>query len=159
MGSHHLRGQRYDLQIFLIAQLSGDRAKDPGPLRLAVVVDEAGRVVVESDIGAVRPTPVVDRAHDHRPDLVSLLDRAVGRGVAHAGDDRAHIARDIGILDYPTPLLVVSVLTAFASSTATATLTIQLQAAPNYAGNAGVWQHWKDSSGDSGGGSRSRNRF
>jgi hypothetical protein len=49
-------------------------------------------------------------------------------------------ARDIGILDYPTPLLVVSVLTAFASSTATATLTIQLQAAPNYAGSAGVFQ-------------------
>src|SRR5438270_888555 len=56
-------------------------------LRLDVVVDHAGGVVIEADVGAVGPALVAHGAHDDRLHHVALLDRAVGQSVAHAAHD------------------------------------------------------------------------
>jgi hypothetical protein len=51
------------------------------------------------------------------------------------------VGRDLGGAPYPAPLIVASVLAAFASATASATLTIAVQGAPdNGAGAAGGYQ-------------------
>ncbi len=47
--------------------------------------------------------------------------------------------RDLAGADYPKPLVIVDVLTAFASASPTATLTTLLQVAPDAGGVAGIW--------------------
>jgi hypothetical protein len=53
--------------------------------------------------------------------------------------DLGPTGRDFAVLDYPAPLIVADVLTAFSSGTPTATLTINLQAAPDNGGVAGTF--------------------
>src|SRR5688500_71792 len=55
--------KRDDLQALLLAQSAGYRSEDAGTHRLARLVDEHGRVLVETDIRAVAATVFLARAH------------------------------------------------------------------------------------------------
>jgi hypothetical protein len=52
--SQHLRRERNDLHVVAVAQLSGHGAKDARAPRVALVVDQDRRVLVEADVAAVR---------------------------------------------------------------------------------------------------------
>src|SRR3954453_2295061 len=71
--SEHLRGEGDDLHELLVAQLATDRAEDARPSRFVVVADEHGGVLVEPDVAAVRPAPLLDGAHDDGLDHVTTL--------------------------------------------------------------------------------------
>src|SRR5688572_948051 len=86
--SEHLRGEGDDLHEPLVAQLAPDRAEDAGPPRLAVRLDQHGGVLVEPDVGAIRPPALLDGAHDDGLDHVTALHAGAGDGVLHRGDDR-----------------------------------------------------------------------
>src|ERR1051326_6892686 len=62
--SQLLRRQGHDAHETAVAQLAAHRAEDAGAARLHLVVDEHRRVLVETDIGTVRPAPLLLRAHD-----------------------------------------------------------------------------------------------
>src|SRR6185437_4795587 len=82
----HLRRERDDLHIPLLAQLAGDGSEDAGGPRLAVVGDQDGGVLVEPDVGAVLAPGLLGRPHDDRPGHVALLHLAGGDGIL----DRHH---------------------------------------------------------------------
>src|SRR4051794_41882498 len=63
----HLRRERDDLHIPLLAQLPGDRAEDARRPRLARLVDQHRRVLVEPDVGAVLAAGLPCGAPEHRP--------------------------------------------------------------------------------------------
>src|SRR5919109_1951020 len=86
--SEHLRSEGDDLHEPLVAQLAPDRTEDAGPPRLAVRLDQHGGVLVEPDVGAVRPPALLDGAHDDGLDHVAALHAGAGDGVLHRGDDR-----------------------------------------------------------------------
>src|SRR5262249_23362000 len=81
------RRERHDLHVVPVAQLAGHRAEDARAPRVALVVDEHGRVLVEADVAAVGPAELLRRADDHGLDDVTLLDRGVGDGGLDARDD------------------------------------------------------------------------
>src|SRR3954447_20726213 len=83
----HLGCERDDLHETLVAQLAADGAEDAGTARLTVCLDEHGRVLVEADVAAVRPPPLLDRADDDRLDDVALLDAGTGQRVLDGRDD------------------------------------------------------------------------
>src|SRR6266508_6659292 len=82
----HLRRERHDLHVPLLAQLAGDGSEDTGGPRLAVVGDQHGGVLVEPYVGAVRAPGLLGRPHDDRLGHVALLHLAGGDGVL----DRHH---------------------------------------------------------------------
>src|SRR6185369_3423486 len=73
-----------------VSELAGDRAEDPGATRVALVIDQDGRVLVEPDVAAVGAAVFLGRPDDDRPDDVALLDGGVRDGLLDAGDD--HVA-------------------------------------------------------------------
>src|SRR3954453_22471995 len=77
--SEHLRRQRNDLHEVLLAQLARDRAEDPGAARVALVVDDHGRVLVERDLRPVLAAERLLRPHDDGAHDLALLDRALRR--------------------------------------------------------------------------------
>jgi hypothetical protein len=89
----HLRRERHDLHVALLAQLPRDGAEDVGGRRLPGVVDQDRGVLVEADIGAVLAPGLLGRPDDHRLGYVALLhlagrDRVLDghhHGVAEAG--------------------------------------------------------------------------
>src|ERR687895_85386 len=90
--SEHLRGEGDDLHEPLVAQLAPDRAEDAGPPRLAVLLDEHGGVLVEPDVGAIRPPALGgrQRAGLHQPDAVADAGRVglvVRLDLARPADD------------------------------------------------------------------------
>src|ERR687890_1300201 len=82
----HLRRERDDLHVPLLAQLAGDGPEDARGPRLAVVGDQDGGVLVEPDVGAVLAPGLLGRSHDNRLGHVALLHLAGGNGVL----DRHH---------------------------------------------------------------------
>src|SRR3972149_4119955 len=90
--SQHLRRQRDDLHVLALPQLPGHGTEDPRPPRvLAVGGQQHGGVVIEADVGAVRPAHLLARAHYHRLDDLPLLHGAVGDGLFDGPhDDGAH---------------------------------------------------------------------
>src|SRR5689334_10543157 len=88
--SDDLWRQRHDLHVLPVAQLARDGAEDTRRPRLALLVDDHDRVLVEADVAPVLPSRLLRRAHDHRPGDVGLLHRTVRQRVLH-GDDH-HVA-------------------------------------------------------------------
>src|SRR5882672_885190 len=88
--SEHFRRERDDLHEPALAELAGDRAEHARADRLVVVVDEHGRVAIESDVAAVTAALLLDGPHDDGLDDLALLHGAFGRRLFHRrGDDVA----------------------------------------------------------------------
>src|SRR5512141_739360 len=85
--SEHLRGQRDDLHELLLAQLPAHRAEDAGTAGVTVGAEDDGRVLVETDVGAVRTPALLRGADDDGLDHVALLDVPAGDRVLHCGHD------------------------------------------------------------------------
>src|SRR6476619_3702344 len=85
--SEHLRCERDDLHEPLVAQLAAHRAEDARAARLAVLLDEHRSVLVETDVAAIRPTALLDGAHDDGLDDITLLHARAGQSVLHRRDD------------------------------------------------------------------------
>src|SRR5919107_5339525 len=85
--SHHLRREGDDLHEPLVAELATDGPEDARPPRLTVRLDEHGGVLVEPDVGTVRPAPLLDGAHDDRLDDVTALHPGARDGLLDRGDD------------------------------------------------------------------------
>src|SRR3989338_3546919 len=90
----HFRRERHDLHEALFAQFARHRAENARALRiLAVFVEDHGRVIVKTNVGAVIPAVFLRSAHDHGLDHRALLDRALRGRVLHGGHDHvAHVA-------------------------------------------------------------------
>src|SRR5688572_7194207 len=85
------RGQRDDLHELALTKLAGHRAEHTRAYRLARVIDQNGRVVVELDVGTVAAAGLFHGPDDDGLDHRALLDRAVRRGfLDRGGDDVAH---------------------------------------------------------------------
>src|SRR5699024_5815743 len=76
--SEHLRSQRDDPHELRVAQFPADRAEDAGATGLALVVDEDGGVLVETDVAAVGTTPFLLGPNDDTLDDVALLHGGAG---------------------------------------------------------------------------------
>src|SRR5690606_25348471 len=71
--SEHLRSQRDDLHVALLAELARHGTEDAGRLGLALVVDQHRSVLVEPDVGAVLAADFLRGPDDHRLGDVTLL--------------------------------------------------------------------------------------
>src|SRR6185312_17053384 len=91
--SEHLRRQRNDLHVALVAQFTADRPEDAGAARVAVGLDQHRGVLVELDVGTVRTTLLLDGANDDGLDHVALLHTGTGDCVLDGGDDDVADAR------------------------------------------------------------------
>src|SRR5262245_2212410 len=89
----HFRREGDDLHELLGAQFAGHRAKNAGPDRLALLVDQHRRVPVETDRGAVGTPDLLRRAHDHRLMNVALLHLAARDRLLDRDDDDVANAR------------------------------------------------------------------
>src|SRR5690606_22470846 len=85
--SHDLGREGHDLHETLVAQLPAHRAEDAGATRVALLVDEHGRVVVEADVAAVGAAALLLGPHHHAADDVALLDAGTGGGLLHGGHE------------------------------------------------------------------------
>src|SRR6266568_498938 len=88
MALNHLRGKRDDLHEVALAQFAGNRAKDPSPTRILLVAENDGGVIVEPDIGSIRPPILFRRANDDRAHHLTLFDRRIRLRDLHRGNDR-----------------------------------------------------------------------
>src|SRR5690606_5031003 len=89
--SDHLRRQRNDLHEPLLTQLPPDRAEDARRTRVAGIVDDDRRVVVEADVGPVPAAHLLRRTDDDRLGDVALLQRPVRKRLLDGDDhDIAH---------------------------------------------------------------------
>src|SRR5450756_1667318 len=70
--SEHLRRERDDLHVVPIAKLARHGAEDPRAPRVALVVDEDGRVLVKPDVAAIWPAVLLRRAN-HDGSHLSLI--------------------------------------------------------------------------------------
>src|SRR6185437_6672891 len=77
----HLRRQRDDLHIALLAELAGHRPENAGRPGLARVVDQYRRVLVEPDIGAVLAPGLLGGSHDDGLGHIAFLYLPRGDGV------------------------------------------------------------------------------
>src|SRR3954453_8450606 len=85
--SQHLRSEADDLHEVLLAQLTGHRTEDARAARVALLVDDHGRVLVEGDRGAVVAAERLLGAHDDRAHDLAFLDGALRRGGLDRADD------------------------------------------------------------------------
>src|SRR5690606_9140065 len=83
----HLWRERDDAHEALLAEFAADRTEDAGAPRVAVGLQDHSGVLVEPDVGAVGPPPLLDGTDDDRLDDLALLHVAAGDGVLHRRDD------------------------------------------------------------------------
>src|SRR5512141_869839 len=91
----HLRRERHDLHVPLLAQLARHGAEDARRARLPGVVDQDGGVLVEPDVGPVLAADLLRGAYDDRLGHVALLHLAGGDRVLdrhHHGVAQARVA-------------------------------------------------------------------
>src|SRR6478672_6287653 len=84
--SQHLGGERNDLHVVLGAQFAGNRAEDPRADRLALLVHDDGRVLVEADHAAVLALDGLAGPNDDGLQHIALLHAAARDRLLH-GDD------------------------------------------------------------------------
>src|SRR5215203_4319474 len=60
----NLRGQRHDLHVLLLAELTRHGAEDTSRARLARVVDDDDGILVEADVRAILPASLLRSAND-----------------------------------------------------------------------------------------------
>src|SRR5262249_6379901 len=90
------RRERDDLHVVAIAKLACNRAKDARAARVALVVDEDGRVLVEADVAAIRAAVFLRRADHDGADHVALLHGGRRDGLLDAGNDHVtHAGRGL----------------------------------------------------------------
>src|SRR6516225_6995521 len=84
---HHLSGEADDASEIPFTQLSRNRPKDAGALRVLFLVDDDHGVAVEADVRAVVAPRRPLGPHDHAADHVARLDVAAGDRLLDRGDD------------------------------------------------------------------------
>src|SRR5690606_1626449 len=85
---------RDDLHEALVPQLPAHRAEDPGPPRITTLTQQHRGVLVEPDVGTVRPPLLLGGADHDRLDHVALLDRRARDRFLHRGHD---LVADAGV--------------------------------------------------------------
>src|SRR6185437_8969255 len=90
----HFRRQRDDLHEALAAQLARDRPEDAGADRLEFVVEQYGRVAVETDQRAIGAAHALGGSHHHGVVHLALLDLAARDRIA---DGNLDYVADAGI--------------------------------------------------------------
>src|SRR5712692_1572094 len=83
----NLRSERNDLHEPALAQLAGHRPEDARADRLALIVDENGRIAIEADVAAVAAPLLLHGAHDDRLHDLPLLHIAFRRRFLHRRRD------------------------------------------------------------------------
>src|SRR6185312_6122652 len=82
-----------DLHEVAVAELAGNRSEDAGSTRVALRVDQHGRVLVERDVGPVGPSELLLGADDDRLDDLALANAAVGGRLLDRRSDHVAHAR------------------------------------------------------------------
>src|SRR6202165_426576 len=82
-----LRSQGNDLHEVLVAKLARHRAEDAGTARVVLRAEDDGRVLVETNGGAILPAEFARGPDDDRLDHLALLHLAAGRRNRHGGCD------------------------------------------------------------------------
>src|SRR6266545_1245472 len=86
--SNDLGSQADDLQIALVAQLTGHRAEDTRAARVFVfLVQQHHRIAVEADVTAVLAPRCLLDPDDHALDHITGFDVPAGDGLLDTGDD------------------------------------------------------------------------
>src|SRR5690606_28305499 len=83
----HFGGQRDDLHVVLGAKLARNRPEDAGADWLFLVVDQNGRILVETDHAAIGTADVLGRADHDRLHHIALLHAAARNGFLDRDDD------------------------------------------------------------------------
>src|SRR5690606_28037023 len=94
IGSQHLRRERDDAHEALVPQFTADGPEDARTAWVTAVPDDHCRVLVEADVGAVRPAALLHGPHDHGLDDFTLLHAPAGDGVL---DGRHDDVADTGV--------------------------------------------------------------
>src|SRR5580704_6889914 len=82
-----LAGQAQDFGEFAVSKLAGHRAKDTGPARVPLVVDQDDRIAIEPDVAAVLPSRRGPHADDHAFGHCAFLDGRARNGLLNRDDD------------------------------------------------------------------------
>src|SRR5205085_6293430 len=91
----HFRGERYNFQELLLSKLAGHRAEHARSDRLAGLVDEHGRVLVEADIRSVAAARLFRGPHEHALHYRAFLCRPIGRSFLDgSGEYVAQVRRE-----------------------------------------------------------------
>jgi hypothetical protein len=84
--SQYFGCQRYDLHESSFAQFPSYRSKNPSPFGILLLIQNHGRIIVESDVGSVSAVHFPGCTHDDRSHYITLFHRTSWRSPF----DRSH---------------------------------------------------------------------